>query len=581
MRTKGAFCSMAVMFNICALVNGWQQSVSADGATGLKATSLALSTATYMIYLLTMILHVDSIIGFMVTVLGWLASAIILFSLIGIEVHRHRQAEGHQALAYTQNFFAGIISASLYFLIALLLSIYMVSVKVSPLGPTDRRKVECTAIVLRASTLGILLLGGAAVYSTIEGWSLIDALYFTDYTLLTIGIGNISPKTHLGRSLLFPYATLGIISLAFFITAVASFTDQMRELKLKWKIEETRRQVDNADSSGNTFDALPTAEGDQSQIPSVSRVNGEEILRARNVKSAFYRRRRWAELGFFLAAWFILWLVSAAIFCQSEKENKWTYFVALYFTYTSLTTIGYGDYFPTSNFGKVYFIFWSLLAIPILTNLVKAIGSVFHIWLIFCSTWIWRHVFRRGRAMQHHNHEHVYRLLDTSGLIATKKPAKPWPGDSDLNTESRIRGYSGTRQGSPPVQDNYTRRDLHGDEHCWIISRRASTHYQLLLSEEIGNLISMTRGEHLEHQEELCCTWSRVIPLLQAKEDAGRLPELTPLFASAKSEHMTMGMLKDPKNEASERNAEISWMLNLLVERLSSELRKELSEVVQ
>ncbi|KAJ5404190.1 hypothetical protein N7509_004061 [Penicillium cosmopolitanum] len=358
--------------------------------------------------------------GFMVTVIGWLASAIILFSLIGIEVRRHRQAQG-QAFLYTENFFAGIISASLYFLIALLLSIYMVSVKVSPLGPKDRRKVECTAIVLRASTLGILLLGGAAVYSTIEGWSLMDALYFTDYTLLTIGIGNITPKTHLGRSLLFPYATLGIISLAFFITAVASFTDQMRDLKLKWKIEETRSPIDNADTSGNTVDGLPTAGVDGSQIASVSRVKSEEILRARNVRAAFYRRRRWAELGFFLAAWFVLWLVSAAIFCQSEKEDRWTYFVALYFTYTSLTTIGYGDYFPTSNFGKVYFIFWSLLAIPILTNLVKAIGSVFHIWLVFCSSWIWRHVLRRGRSRQHHNHEHAYRSLHTPGLTATKK----------------------------------------------------------------------------------------------------------------------------------------------------------------
>jgi hypothetical protein len=534
-----------------------------------------------MTYLLTIILHIDSILGLMVTVIGWLASAVILFSLIGIEVRRHREAHG-QAFVYTENFFAGIISAGLYVLIALLLSIYMVSVKVSPLDPKDRRKVECTAIVLRASTLGILLLGGAAVYSTIEGWSLMDALYFADYTLLTIGIGNITPKTHLGRSLLFPYATLGIISLAFFISAVASFTDQMRDLKLKWKIEETRRPTDNADASGNTVDGHPTAEADRSQIASASRVKSEEILRARNVRAAFYRRRIWAELGFFLAAWFVLWLVSAAIFCQSEKEDKWTYFVALYFTYTSLTTIGYGDYFPTSNFGKVYFILWSLLAIPILTNLVNAIGSVFHMWLIFCSGWIWRRVLRKGRPRHHHNHEFVYRPLYASGLNATEKSPKPRPGNSDLNTDSQTPGYLGARQGSPPLQDNNTRRGSRGDgQQCWIISRRASTHYQLLLSEEIGNLISMWRGEFLEHQEELCCTWSRVIPLLQAKEDAGSLSELTPLFASAKSEHMRMGMLKDPKNEVSERNAAISWMLNLLVERLSSELRKDLSEAIE
>lgn len=527
-----------------------------------------------------MILHVDSITGFMVTVISWLASATILFSLIGVEVRRHRQTQGHQTFVYTENFFAGIISASLYVLIAVLLSIYVVSLKVSPIGPADRRKIECTSIVFRVAAFAILLLGGAAVYSTIEGWSLMDALYFTDYTLLTIGLGDIAPQTHLGRSLLFPYATLGITSLGFLVTAVASFTDQMRELKLGWKIEEARKQIDNANSSEKTADGLPRAEGAQSQIASVKSciLKGEEILMIRNVKSTFYGRRRWAELGLFSAAWFILWLVSAGVFCRSEKENNWTYFVALYFTYTSLTTIGYGDYFPTSNFGKVFFIFWSLLAILILTNLVTAIGRVFHIWLVFCSGWIWRHVLRRGRPREHHDHQYVCRSLDSSVLIATNKSPKPESRDSGLNFESQAQGHLETRQDSPSAQDSSKRSDLGGGEQHRIIPGRASTYYRLLLSEEIGNLISMTRVESHEHQEELCCTWSRIIPLLQAKGDVGRLSELTQLFSSTKSEHMTTGMLKDPKNDLSERNAEISWMLNLLVEKLSSDLRKELSE---
>ena len=41
----------------------------------------------------------------------------------------------------------------------------------------------------------------AVVYSTIESWSLIGVLCFTDYTLLTTGIGNIVSQTYFGRSL--------------------------------------------------------------------------------------------------------------------------------------------------------------------------------------------------------------------------------------------------------------------------------------------------------------------------------------------------------------------------------------------
>lgn len=64
-----------------------------------------------------------------------------------------------------------------------------------------------------------------------------------------------------------------------------------------------------------------------------------------NVESAFYRKRRYSELSLFLCAWIVLWLVSAGVLCHSEKEDNWTYFVDLYFTYTSLTTIGYEDFF--------------------------------------------------------------------------------------------------------------------------------------------------------------------------------------------------------------------------------------------
>jgi hypothetical protein len=524
-----------------------------------------------------MILHIDSTKGFMVTVIGWLASAIILFSLIGIDVRQHQQAQPHKALIYTQNFFAGVISASLYVLVATMLSIYAISF---PLSPADRRKIECTSIVLRVSFFAILLLGGAAVYSNIEDWSLMDSLYFTDYTLLTIGLGNLAPQTHLGRSLLFPYATLGIISLGLLITSVASFTDQMREFKLKRKIEETRREVHNTHSK-KTTDDISRVEGVESRYPFFrSRIpRCEEIIKVRSARSAFYRKAIWVDLALFLAAWFVLWLVSAGVFHWSEKEAGWSYFVALYFTYTSLTTIGYGDYFPTSNFGKVFFVLWSLLAIPILTNLVTVIGNVFHMWLVFCSSWIRRHVFRRGGRSEH-DHEYMRRSWGASGFIASNEPLKPELRDPGIDIQWRAQGNSNGGQGSPAAHMGFEPSHSIQDEQHRIMSRTASTHYRLLLLEEIEDLISMTRDDSLEPQEELCCRWSRTIPLLQANGDTSRLSELLPLFLSAESERTTVQMRKDRKKELFERNVEILWMVTLIVEKLSSDLQQELVETI-
>ena len=41
----------------------------------------------------------------------------------------------------------------------------------------------------------------------------------------------------------------------------------------------------------------------------------------------------------------------------------------------SLLTIGYGDFKPTSNSGKPFFVFWSLLAVPTLTILISNMGD--------------------------------------------------------------------------------------------------------------------------------------------------------------------------------------------------------------
>ncbi|KAJ5657222.1 uncharacterized protein N7484_000871 [Penicillium longicatenatum] len=587
---KGALCVMALMFNICALGKGWLQSVSTDGSiseprtpswdTGLKATSLALAIIAYIAYLLTMTIHADPIKGFMVTVIGWLASATILFSLVGIAFRKHRLVQSHHALIFTENFFAGVISAGLFILAAVLLSIYIVSLNRSTFSPADRRKIECTSILFRVTSFAILLLGEAAVYSDIEGWSLIDSLYFTDYTLLTIGIGNLAPKTHLGRSLLFPFATMGITSLGLFITSVVSFTDQMREIKLQRHIEESQREFRTADSK-RTIDDTSTAEVLQSRFPLVKDPipKCEEIIEIRNARSTFYRRTRWTDLGLFLAAWFVLWFVSAAVFCHSEKEANWTYFVALYFTYASLTTIGYGDLFPTSNFGKVFFIFWSLLAIPILTNLVTVIGNISHIWLSLCSRWVRRHVFRRHGTSEH-DHEYMHRSRKTSGSLTTNNPLNLDLCDSGIDIERRNQAYFKPTEGLPTTHVEFEPSDSFGEGPHRIMAKRAEMRCRLMVLEEIEDLISVMRDDSLEHQEELCCRWARIIPLLESKDDTGSFSELLPLFLPAKSERMRESILKDRKKEISERNVEVLWMVTLLVKKLSLDSRQELLETI-
>ena len=45
----------------------------------------------------------------------------------------------------------------------------------------------------------ITLVGGTIFYSSVEGWSVVDALYFSVTTLTTVGLGDLTPKTTIAK----------------------------------------------------------------------------------------------------------------------------------------------------------------------------------------------------------------------------------------------------------------------------------------------------------------------------------------------------------------------------------------------
>lgn len=92
------------------------------------------------------------------------------------------------------------------------------------------------------------------------------------------------------------------------------------------------------------------------------------------------RERRYFALATSTTFALILWFVGAAVFQRAEYLQQWSYMEALYFSYTSLLTIGYGDYSPHSNAGKAFFVLWSLLAVPSLTILISNMGDTIVKW---------------------------------------------------------------------------------------------------------------------------------------------------------------------------------------------------------
>lgn len=69
----------------------------------------------------------------------------------------------------------------------------------------------------------ILLAGGTFVYSSIEGWSYLDSLYFTVVTVTTIGYGDFIPQTYIGKIFTIFFSFLGIGMAFYFFTLFGKY----------------------------------------------------------------------------------------------------------------------------------------------------------------------------------------------------------------------------------------------------------------------------------------------------------------------------------------------------------------------
>jgi voltage-gated potassium channel len=70
----------------------------------------------------------------------------------------------------------------------------------------------------------VTLLGGTIFYSLEEGWSVMDAFYFSVTTLTTVGLGDLTPETTLGKLFTVVYIFAGLSIILGFIDTVAKET---------------------------------------------------------------------------------------------------------------------------------------------------------------------------------------------------------------------------------------------------------------------------------------------------------------------------------------------------------------------
>ncbi|KAI2628783.1 voltage-gated potassium channel [Hypoxylon sp. NC1633] len=395
----GTLGPVASAFSICALVKNWRQHILPGSDVtkaifiedpawllAVNAVQLVIALVANAFLLLNMTKRVRFSIAQPITIVGWYISAICLIALCAT-TSGPLILEPEIEYVWSQAFYYGMYAAILYFIVATLMVITVWGAQAGHYGKDFELTMSQRTLMLQTIMFLVYLLVGALVFSKVEGWDYLDSVYWADVTLFTIGFGDVSPQTRLGRGLLVPYALVGIVSLGLVIGSIRSMILDRGKHRLDARMLERQRRLlirrmrrkgradDLEPIDEEALDTSPDPDGERSRRTELER-RQREFLLMRKIQRQASTRERWTSMAVSSSTWVVLWLVGAKIFQECEAPYQgWAYFDGFYFSFTALTTIGYGDLTPVSTSAKSFFVFWSLLALPTTTILISNAGD--------------------------------------------------------------------------------------------------------------------------------------------------------------------------------------------------------------
>ncbi|KAI9870372.1 MAG: Potassium channel [Pleopsidium flavum] len=440
---------LANVLSIAALVTSWRNDIPDNGAgtdeasvgfpdprwcIALNAASLACGFAGNMFLMFNFTRRIRYILALPMTIVLWYFATGILIAIM-VAMNEYIPPIRPQQ-TYSQGFWHAVIAAALYLFSAMILMVNMLGYFLGHYPQHFELSEEQRNLILQTMMFFIWLAGGGGVFAKVCDWKYVDALYFCDVTILTVGFGDFAAPNDVGRGLVFPYSVGGIIILGLVVSSIRQFALELGHDKvIKNHVE--RRRVRTIGRSLTGFTELHRQEvrnkglfqhgqrpvisapvelqhrsvtfnGDDSQrdcprskqrdatkhgplqtgfnvfrrvgstMPKmvILREEKDRFTAMRDIQRSTAKFKRWYALTLSVIAFGLVWCVGAVVFWRAEqREQGLSYFQALYFCYVSLLTIGYGDLSPKSNAGKPFFIVWSLIAVPTMTILVSDMGE--------------------------------------------------------------------------------------------------------------------------------------------------------------------------------------------------------------
>jgi voltage-gated potassium channel len=123
------------------------------------------------------------------------------------------------------------------------------------------KQPETRALLVLAS---VVLLIGVMFYVNVEHWSVVDAIYFSVVTLGTVGYGDITPTTDVGKIFTVFYILFGLGVIGGFFATLGRLIDPQQFLLFKRPLQEAAKVEEELTHALGREEADDVKQDDQS-----------------------------------------------------------------------------------------------------------------------------------------------------------------------------------------------------------------------------------------------------------------------------------------------------------------------------
>lgn len=314
--------------------------------------SLAIGFASNCV----LVLHFFNQLGYkksqIINIIGWTVAATMLTVDVCVFAARDTGNGRHKTIGFWYAVLAGV----LYYGCTFNLLVHFIGFYLGKYPPKFNLMKNERTLMVFTLFLSVLLIWGGGMFSRILQVTFGAALYFSTVSILTVGLGDITPNDVATKILIMVFSILGVITLGLILAMTRSIIQE---------------------SAGSTFfvhwvevSRLAVLDKTKKRSTKLTRRQAYDVMM--DIRHRAKRRQIFLSISVTLLIYVMFWNLGALVFKFAEN---WSYFNAMYFCFLCLITIGYGDFAPKTGAGRAFFVCWSLAAVPLMSAILSTVGD--------------------------------------------------------------------------------------------------------------------------------------------------------------------------------------------------------------